>query len=93
MSVTEGFMQNEFDRPSLLKRLGLYDWLWALLVVIGGGVAYSNYSSLMDGFEVGILFADTKTMQAGSGTLRLLPRGESLPVAASTSKTATPLEA
>ncbi len=57
MSVTESVMQNEFDRPSLLKRLGLYDWIWALLVAIGGGVAYSNYSSLMDGFEVGILFA------------------------------------
>ncbi|HEY9148951.1 MAG TPA: c-type cytochrome biogenesis protein CcsB, partial [Gammaproteobacteria bacterium] len=33
-----------------------YDWLWAALVAIGSWVAYSKYSSLMDGYEVGILF-------------------------------------
>ncbi len=56
MSTTDNMMGNEFDRPSLLKRLGLYDWIWALLVVVGSGIAYSNYSALMDGYEVGILF-------------------------------------
>ncbi len=56
MSVTESFMQNEFDRPPLLKRLGLYDWIWAALVVVATGWTFSTYASLMDGFEVGILF-------------------------------------
>ncbi|MCW9089135.1 MAG: c-type cytochrome biogenesis protein CcsB [Gammaproteobacteria bacterium] len=56
MSATQEYLQNEFDKPSLFKRLGAYDWLWALLVLIGSGVAYSEYSSLMDSYEVGILF-------------------------------------
>ena len=56
MSATQEYLQNEFDKPSLLKRLGAYDWLWAALVAIGSWVAYSKYSSLMDGYEVGILF-------------------------------------
>ncbi len=59
MSVTESIMQNEFDRPSLLKRLGLYDWIWALLVVAAAIWTYSAYSALMDSFEVGILFFST----------------------------------
>jgi len=59
MSVTESYMQSEFDRPPLLKRLGLYDWGWALLAVLGAVWAYSNYSSLMDSFEVGILLLST----------------------------------
>lgn len=57
MSVTQESLQQEFDKPSLLKRLGAYDWLWALLVVAGSVVAYSQYSSFMDSYEVGILFA------------------------------------
>ncbi len=56
MSVTEQYLENEFNKPPLLKRLGLYDWIWALLVLVGSFVAYNQYSSLMDGYEVGILF-------------------------------------
>lgn len=56
MSVTQEYLQNEFDKPSLLKRLGAYDWIWALLVVAGSIVAYKEYSSFMDNYEVGILF-------------------------------------
>jgi cytochrome c-type biogenesis protein CcsB len=56
MSVSESVMYNQFDRPPLLKRLGLYDWIWAALVVAAAIWTYSNYSSLMDGFETGILF-------------------------------------
>jgi cytochrome c-type biogenesis protein CcsB len=59
MSVTQEYLQNEFDKPSLLKRLGLYDWVWAMLVVLGSITAYSKYSTLMDTFEVGILLGST----------------------------------
>ena len=55
MSVTQDYLENEFNKPSLLKRLSLFDWLWALLVLAGSVVAYSRYSSLMDSYEVGIL--------------------------------------
>ncbi|HEX9803722.1 MAG TPA: c-type cytochrome biogenesis protein CcsB [Gammaproteobacteria bacterium] len=48
-------MDNEFNRPPLLKRLSLFDWFWAALVLVGSAVAFSQYSSLMDGYEVGIL--------------------------------------
>jgi cytochrome c-type biogenesis protein CcsB len=59
MSVTESFMQNEFDRPPLFKRLGLFDWIWAALVVAAAIWTFNVYSSLMDNFEVGILFFST----------------------------------
>ncbi len=55
MSVSESVMYNQFDRPPLLKRLGLYDWIWAALVVAAAIWTYSAYSSLMDSFEAGIL--------------------------------------
>lgn len=48
-------MDNEFNRPPLLKRLSLFDWLWAALVLLGSFIAFNQYSSLMDGYEVGIL--------------------------------------
>ena len=55
MSVTQEYLENEFNKPPLLKRLSLFDWLWALLVVVGSSVAYDQYSALMDSYEVGIL--------------------------------------
>ncbi len=56
MSVTSDIMQNEFDTTPFLKRLGAFDWVWALLVVAGSVIAHQFYSSLMDGYEVGILY-------------------------------------
>lgn len=55
MSVTQEYMDNEFNRPPLLKRLSLFDWFWAALVLLGSFIAFNQYSSLMDGYEVGIL--------------------------------------
>lgn len=55
MSVTQEYLENEFNKPPLLKRLSLFDWIWAALVVIGGVVAFNQYSSFMDSYEVGIL--------------------------------------
>jgi len=56
MSATSEVMHNEFDTPPFLKRLGLFDWVWALLVVAGSVVGHRLYSGLMDGYEVGILY-------------------------------------
>ena len=56
MSVSTDVMQSEFDTTPFLKRLGVFDWLWALLVVAGSVIAHQLYSSLMDGYEVGILY-------------------------------------
>lgn len=56
MSVSTDVMQSEFDTTPFLKRLGVFDWVWALLVVAGSVVAHQLYSGLMDGYEVGILY-------------------------------------
>lgn len=56
MSVSRELMDREFEpRPSLLKRLTAFDWLWAALLLAGAGYAYSRYAALMDSFEVIIL--------------------------------------
>jgi len=59
MSVTQEYLESEFDKPSFFKRLSLFDWLWALTVVGGSILTYSLYNSLMDNFEVGILLGAT----------------------------------
>ena len=56
MSATREALQNEFDKPPLFKRLGLYDWIWAAMVVIGTLYAFMYYRELMDGYEEAILF-------------------------------------
>ncbi len=56
MSVSQEYMQGALERPSLLKRLSVFDWIWAVLVAVGTVFAYSRYVALMDGYEVGILF-------------------------------------
>jgi cytochrome c-type biogenesis protein CcsB len=49
-------MSHEFDTTPFLKRLGAFDWLWAVLVAAGSIIAHRLYSDLMDGYEVGILY-------------------------------------
>lgn len=56
MSVSSEVMNNELDTTPYLKRLGAYDWVWALMVIAGSIVAHNLYGSLMDGYEVGILY-------------------------------------
>lgn len=38
------------------KRLGLLDWGYALLLLLGGLFAFQQYAEFMDAYEVGILF-------------------------------------
>ncbi|MBS4098883.1 MAG: c-type cytochrome biogenesis protein CcsB [Sulfuricella sp.] len=46
---------NYYERPSLLKTLNWFDWLFAALLAGGGIYALSLYGGVMDGYEKGIL--------------------------------------
>lgn len=64
MSTTNEAMHDDFKRPSLLKGLGIFDWAFAALMIVGTVVAYQKYSYLMDGYEVAILFGTGITLIA-----------------------------
>lgn len=55
MSVSDEYIHDVLNRPSFVRRLSLFDWVWAGLVVGGNVLAYGRYSGLMVGYEVGIL--------------------------------------
>ncbi len=55
MSVPNEFMSSEIQ-PSFFKQLNFIDWVFAALLIAGSIFAYQKYSSLMDVYEVGILF-------------------------------------
>lgn len=55
MSVPNEFMSSEMQ-ASFIKRLNVLDWIFAALLMVGSIYAYQQYSNLMDGYEVGILF-------------------------------------
>ncbi|MDX5334253.1 MAG: c-type cytochrome biogenesis protein CcsB [Gammaproteobacteria bacterium] len=44
------------ERESWIKRLSAFDWIWAVLVIIGTVWAYGEYHANMDVYEIGILF-------------------------------------
>ena len=66
MSATRENLLEHFDERSLWQRLGMVDWIWALLVVAGSAYAYVHYANLMDGYEVAIL-AGTAASLIGLG--------------------------
>ncbi|CAH0443451.1 Cytochrome c biogenesis protein CcsA [Ralstonia syzygii subsp. syzygii] len=45
------------QRPSYFRRLGGFDWLFAALLALGAGYAFSRYGAYMDAYERGILVA------------------------------------
>jgi len=47
--------ENIFEKHSYWQSLSPFDWVWGLLMVLGGGYAWQQYSSLMDVYEAGIL--------------------------------------
>lgn len=65
MSVTKDELQDELNPTPFMKTLGPVDWVFAALVMFAAGYAYRLYAYLMDGYEVGILFA------AGVGVVAL----------------------
>jgi len=63
MSVTTEALNNDFNKP-FVKTLSVYDWVFALLVMVGTVYAWNGYSSLMDVYEVGILYGTGLSMIA-----------------------------
>ncbi len=55
MSTTTSEMQNMFEKQSFWRSLSLFDWAWAVAVLLGCGYAWNEYSSYMDSYEAGIL--------------------------------------
>ncbi len=43
-------------RTNWLARRNAGDWLFALAVIVGAGIAYLHYRQFMDGYEIAILF-------------------------------------
>jgi cytochrome c-type biogenesis protein CcsB len=66
MSVTSEFMQDGLTRKAWWQRLGVWDWAWGALVLVGALFAYARYSVLMDGFEI-IILAGTVPVVLGLG--------------------------
>lgn len=64
MSVSEDAIHDELKRDSFVKNLSLFDWLFAVILVVAAGYAYQLYSYLMDGYEVGILFGTAASLIA-----------------------------
>jgi cytochrome c-type biogenesis protein CcsB len=59
MSVTREAMLEQWEHPSLWRRLTARDWLWALMVVVGSIAVWWVYHTAMDGYEVAILVGST----------------------------------
>ncbi|MBD3670298.1 MAG: c-type cytochrome biogenesis protein CcsB [Gammaproteobacteria bacterium] len=62
MSMTEDSMRELMERPPFYKTLTLRDWLWAVVVVAASIFAHVKYASLMDAYEVGILYMSAVTL-------------------------------
>jgi len=55
MSVSQDIIASHLDNRPLVKRLGIFDWVWALLVVAGALYTWNRFIDLMDTFEQVIL--------------------------------------
>ncbi len=67
MSVSREYLEQGLEsRGSFLKRLSLFDWVWAALVLAGTGYTYAEFGALMDRFEV-IILAFTAPSLIGFG--------------------------
>ncbi|GAB4298339.1 MAG: c-type cytochrome biogenesis protein CcsB [Thiohalomonadaceae bacterium] len=62
MSVSSDYLEQEFKQPSLWRRLSWFDWLWALLAVVGSVYAHVHYAAFMDNYEIGILYGTALTL-------------------------------
>ncbi len=54
-STTVQEMDNLFEKKSYWRSLSVFDWLWAIALLLAGAYSWQQYSSLMDIYEVGIL--------------------------------------
>ena len=56
MSMTQDSMRELMERPPFLKTLNMRDWVWAVIVIASAIFGHVKYASLMDAYEVGILY-------------------------------------
>ena len=59
MAVTREAMLEQWEQPSVWRRLTAWDALWALLVAAGSVFVAWFYQAQMDGYEIAILFGGT----------------------------------
>ncbi len=67
MNTTTAPKTLTMGRPGLagnLARRSAYDWLFALLVVVGAGYAFQRYQASMDGYEQAILLGSVPALVA-----------------------------
>ncbi|MEZ5537388.1 MAG: c-type cytochrome biogenesis protein CcsB [Thiolinea sp.] len=64
MSIQQSALDEFIDSPGLLKKLGVFDWAWAALAVIGAAFVFIQYSSYMDVYEQGILLLSAPALIA-----------------------------
>lgn len=50
--------------PGYFARRSPWDWLFALFVAVGAGIAFALYSSYMDGYEQAILIGSVPSLVA-----------------------------
>ncbi len=62
MVTSERTLKLELEQSSFFRRLRLTDWLWGALLLIGTLYSYSEYASLMDVFEKGILVSTAASL-------------------------------
>jgi len=56
MSVSSEYLQESLGKDSFFKRLGVYDWLWAAVVVAGALFAHYHYAGMLKGYNLAILY-------------------------------------
>ena len=67
MNTTTAPKTLTLGRPGMagsLARRSVYDWLFALLVVVGAGYAFQRYNTSMDGYEQAILLGSVPALVA-----------------------------
>jgi len=64
--MSENILPQQFQTKSWIKSLTLFDWLYAIALLVGSVYAYNEYASYMDEYEVGILFFTAASL-AGLG--------------------------
>ncbi len=54
--MSEHILPQQYQTQSWLKQLTLFDWIFAVALLVGSVYAYNEYGRYMDDYEVGILF-------------------------------------
>lgn len=57
-------IDNLFEKKSYWLSLSLFDWFWATALLLAGAYSWKQFSSMMDIYEVGILFGSVLSIIA-----------------------------